>query len=841
MLRAFALRRLLAAILFAAVIGGACHVHADITAYEQLWFGTSTCDTPSGLSLALHHPETAPPSEMTRLVVEINALIPYEATRVMLSVENALHAAEHQAEIVANLQRGLNEFSFNWSGNLLSPGDYRIVVTVDYADNVSPARCVLPFSKVSAAHWAQELARADAALARLSEQLAVLEGSGRHAPYIWLRLRVAEDARDAASAAIRAHAWERVDRNLAYIQDTLSSLDAGLAFSKSTPELFAPHDHPSLADIEIRDGGFYAAGRPVFLYGVGFEAGHTTPEMPYERLLRYGLNFGVCAVPLGVGEAGIETTVETALRAASDAGIALAVQFAQDDVVGNVMDEWPELLEPGFVNMAHEQYRNIYMARVSRLAAALRGKPYVVGASIAHDPMFKYEGEPVRLRFIERVAYRYPDRIDLNRLWRSHLADYDEITIWGEHPDYSYQNQRAYQYEWQSFHRELITHFFADVKQELARTAPDVPVMLTLPDTAFSAGETRYSPNREQMAAMMDINSSTATAYAGETLYAMSYPSPHAYYTLLRSYTPHKPVLNLAADIDLRDVVSADMRYALVRSTVWESALCGVNGLALLPDTELFDYPEAIEAFASAAMDVNRLGRIVRAFQQAPASIGILFSEASKIMDDGIPHLDSARYAFEGSSFAGFAVRFLTEAQIEAGGLHNIKVLVLPETLAVSDETFEQISRYVEVGGMVARVGTPIPYNERGHSRGDVIRATSNTVLVRGMNLPTEYLHAMDAALVEGVLPQTARPVNAFGYPLEGVRSRYIELDDEHYLYIINLRQRPVNCYLTGVVNSGRDLIHGRNMAFPRLLPPLEPMLIRMDRREAEITVAAEG
>ena len=126
------------------------------------------------------------------------------------------------------------------------------------------------------------------------------------------------------------------------------------------------------------------------------------------------------------------------------------------------------------------------------------------------------------------------------------------------------------------------------------------------------------------------------------------------------------------------------------------------------------------------------------------------------------PHLESAKFAFEGASFAGYSIRFITESQIARGALAPVKVLILPDTLAVSDETFTQLSAYVEEGGAVARVGKPIPYNERGMSRSDVIRSTAKTVLVRGLNLPTEYLHAMDAAQERGALPEISRPVNGF-------------------------------------------------------------------------------
>jgi len=260
--------------------------------------------------------------------------------------------------------------------------------------------------------------------------------------------------------------------------------------------------------------------------------------------------------------------------------------------------------------------------------------------------------------------------------------------------------------------------------------------------------------------------------------------------------------------------------------------MCGVNGISLAEDTTIFDRPETTEAFAAACLNINRLAPIVAAFQRAPADILVLFSEASKIFDDGKPHLKSARYAYEGCSFSGYNVRFITDQQCAQSGLTGVKVLVLPETPAVPSDTFAALLAYVKSGGAVARVRTPIPYDEKGRSRREVLPNTANTVLVRGLNLPTEYLHAMDAAIVLGSLPTIPRTINAYGYRVEGVKTRYIEYGGERYLYLVNLRKTEITCYLAGSLQTGRDLILGRAVAFPQRVAPLDPMLIRFDHRE---------
>jgi hypothetical protein len=235
---------------------------------------------------------------------------------------------------------------------------------------------------------------------------------------------------------------------------------------------------------------------------------------------------------------------------------------------------------------------------------------------------------------------------------------------------------------------------------------------------------------------------------------------------------------------------------------------------------------------------------LVAAFQRAPTDVGILFSASSKILDDGTPHLATAKRAFEGTSFGGYHTRFLTESQVAAGAFDNIKMLAIPLTPSLTDAAFQRVAGYVEQGGPVARPGDPIPYNERGLSRGDVVRPTGRTVLVRDAGLATEYLHAMDAANDWGALPSIPRPINAFGYPLEGVRTRYLVHEGGHYLYLVNLRREPVQVFLAGNMQNGRDLIGGRDVEFPREVPALQTMLIKLDTApfvtEATLPVAPE-
>ncbi len=97
----------------------------------------------------------------------------------------------------------------------------------------------------------------------------------------------------------------------------------------------------------------------------------------------------------------------------------------------------------------------------------------------------------------------------------------------------------------------------------------------------------------------------------------------------------------------------------------------------------------------------------------------------------------------------------------------------------------------------------------------------------------------MDAAITAGALPRVTRAVTASGYPVEGIRTQFVYYEGKPYLYVVNLRKVPAHCWLVGSLQTGRDLIRGRDVSFPRILEPLDPMLIELDETAREVVLSA--
>lgn len=806
-------------------------VAAPAVPFAEIWAGPAVSSPSPRVSLDVALEPSYPVARPAAFECRIQSRGAHPETRATMTLTDAAGAVVGSEEIVLTLYDGPNACRFLWDAREAAPGSYRAVFEVRYPGDDPSAVSEVQLRKVTEEQLRAEQSAVAAEAVRLQQVVESARARGARFPDIEMRLSLVQEFLGRAERDLAAGDWRAFDAKLSYGRRTVESVRAGLAFGAS-PVALAPEPRPDLTGLEVREGAFFAGMQPVFLFGIALRR----PDPHAVHVLRrYGLNLAVFEIaPEDTLDADgqplpFKAEYDAFFAGAREDGVTLLAQLAPHRPGAALLDAHPEIAAAGFVNIAHPLVAARFRQHIELAAPYLAAEPAVAMVSIAHAPRFRLEEESVRQQFIAHVQTLYEDRQALNQSWRAHLADYEEILIGDAGEQYDYRQKRAYQWDWQAFHRSLAVQYLQGLRDEVKQLAPGKPLLATLPDNVFQPGESRDGLDREAIAGMMDITGCTTQLSPSSDLYAYRYPDQSAFCTVMRSMEPDKPVVCAENQITVDDTLSPEYAYAYVYTAVWDAVVSGLSAMALPGDSPVFLRPETFEAFAAAALDINRLAPVVHAMQRAPAEVGILWSDSAKVFDDGEPYLLSARFAYEGCSFSGYAVRYITEAQCVSGDLDLLKVLVIPETPSLRNDAFTAIQEYVEQGGTVARVGKPIPYNERGHSRQDVIRNTSKTVLVRGMNLPTEYLHAMDAAIVLGTLEDISRPINGHGYPLEGVKTRMVAWQGDNYLFVVNMRPEAILCYLSGAQHSGTDLISGRRAQFPCLLNPLEPMLVRLD------------
>lgn len=812
---------------------------------DALWLlGSTSTDGPK-LTLRATDTGDFPVAAPLTFACDITSRSAYEEVQVHFSIGTTSQPAIIAATQTIPLAKGPNSCAFHVDLASLAPGDYIANLSVQ-RDEESLASSQVNVQRVSDADFRVRARQCDARLDTVAAHLDQESSTRKHV--LHARLNIAREAARAVHTHADAAEWHPLDAKLRFVERVAAELAAALTFA---PVKAAAMDYalPLPAPVVAEGGAFTSNGRPVFLSG--FAA--ATPD-DLAQAGTFGLNAAALTIPpdaLHAADAPRSGALEAwtpLLAAARDNKLALAILLAIQQPGASAIAKNPGLLEDGVAYLSNPAMREHARRHLQIAGPWLDAHPEIAAISLAEAPAFRFSGPAVHRAFIDRVRAMHPDRQELNRLWHAHLASFEDITIWDRYIDdrpapkveaWNYQNRRAYQADWQTYHQELGTQFFQWLRDAARESGLVAPLSVTLPDTVFTKGETRNGVDREAVARIFSMQSAAVSLMMEDSVYAYAYPATSANIAYLRSLAPEKPVLLLDAQLTWPASTTPAKAGAFVEAALWDAAISGADGLLLAANSPVRALPEALDAYARATSDLNRLAPIIKTFHQAPAEVGILLSTASKIMDDGDPHLLSALYAYEGASFSGYTIRFITETQCESGALDALSVLIIPETPAVPDAAFAKLSEYVERGGTVARVGTPIPYNNYGVSRTDVLRMTENTILVRGLNLPTEYLHAMDAAIERGALPRIPHAINAYGFPLEGVKTRYIEYEGAPYLFVMNIRKTPVECHLAGKLNHGEDLIDGREVHFPAQLEPMQPMLIRLSRHQHELTVTA--
>lgn len=826
------MRCMVALLLLTGMLAGAA------AAYDALWVTPGGVTPGRNASITVAAPEEALPGDILVFRCSVAASSTYTGALVALHVWDEAGEVVGSGRVEMTLRPGANTCTVSWDASSLPVGLYTAEFTVDYAARTEPARADLMVRRVSSEDLSARVGAVGERLEALRDARKRMTVTSKYWP---LRATVAREWHGKAAAYLRKEQWRELVPALTYLENAVASLEAWLVFGGVAPELQTPIPPIDPMTLEVANGAISQKGRPVFLIG---RAGQT--DMAW--LARHGLNLRAVNLPPrikadGQGAPKAEYYEEAGVAADGAAGRGIATVVEMDPASPNTwpLERWPEIADKGFVDLTHPGMRAVTEAHLDANLPGLAQRAPVIAVSLANGPRFRFDGEAMRQRFVDHVRGLYPDRLSLNRAWNAHLGSYDDVGIWADYPGYAhlnmpqteedwrYQRSNAYQFDWQAFHQADVTAYLEWLHGIAKTVAPNLHTGVALSTEVFELSETRHAPDRESVLRLGAVTFCSASDVSDSPYFALPYPMPPAYYSLLRSIAPENPVLVLGEQLLPDKVQSPRSAAGRVRTALWEGVIAGVDGIALADDSPVFTCPETLEALCATNLDLNRLAPIVDAFQRAPARAGILFSRSAKIFKDGEPHLSSVRDAYEGVSFSGYAPRFLTESQCTPEALAALAVLVLPETPALSDGAFAAIADYAEQGGVLVRVGTPIPYDEHGQSRAGVIPSTPRTVLVRGMNLPTEYLHAMDAATAFGTLPAIPRVVNRHGYPLEGVRSRYIESEGKEYLYLANLRREPVLCHLTGNAHGGRDLIEGRTVRFPMVLPPLDPMLIALE------------
>ena len=757
----------------------------------------------------------------------------FDEVSVILTVLDDAGAALHSGALTRVLHTGDNPCRFVWEPEALPDGAYvvRIRAQHPFISHIAEER--LHLLKISWSSLSEAVETAQQESARALQRSLQIEGDSAAAMRHRATAAITVDASALAQSVAAQGDWPLAMHLAQNAQQTAGEVNQLLDL-EAPPEMRETLPRLNPTAIRVAGSALRVDGRPVFPIGVFLD--YPTPEAA-ASLERYGLGFASIAIPPGMPEAAV-AELDAFAHAAMKHGIPIAVSASALDLPLDMFRDQDEAFlafgDDLILDLNSEAARRATGAHVREVASHLAPWDSEIAFSLATAPRFFFGGEDVRLAFSDHMRDIYEDRLVLNRMWRSNLRSFEDIDIWRSN------GHLAYQFNWQTFHQGLGERYL-DGLLGIAQSAilarsnrPAGTATITFDDGVLQPGESRYGVDHERMAAKLALLACETGQPGTPSDLAMPFPHASLLHALLRSFNPDAPLMNLRREIRVPGLHDASDRRALMRSAIWEDVMAGAGSVAVVPQPgegtlPLGMDPETLEGLTAAAQELNRLAPIVNALQQAPATTAIVWSLPSRIHNDGTNYLQAVRDSFEGCSYSGRKVRFITEDQIVAGGLDSVEVLVLPRLSAMSQAAFDAVGQYIDDGGAAIRTADPIPFTERGQNLEDLLSSSGNVVFLRGGDASEQYLHAMGAVANRRPLTPVVHAQNAHGYALEGVRTLFAVHEGEGYLYILNMRPEPVRVHLSHGLTEGRDLVQGQDVAFPAEVQPLTPMLLRIE------------
>lgn len=763
---------------------------------------------------------------------KVDAKERWDETHLVLTIQDPKGTPIHRGEAQVDLSKNAAPARFVWKPADLADGEYTADFDLHRRTGGELAETHLSLSLLTGVNIQSRLKQVKDEVAVLGQTLKGLAGS--RPAYAQLHVAIVEDYLPLTEAALLEGDWIRAHQ----FSDYLSGLAAAarLELSVVTPStgfMSGPATIPA-GKVSNENGALGSGGQPVYLFGAAYRD-DIASMLP--QLERYGLRFAVYRVTpiqtLADGQrlADFAASLESFLADAERRGVNVVLDAAPENLPAWAQTPAVDTTGGGSFNydLMAEGPRRVLERHLAALASVARMRPNVVSISLADDPALRLRESTLREGLIQLAKSRYTEYDAMNRRWRTRYMSFDEVQV-----DWT-SRHTAYLYDLQTYHQELGTQLFAWLADLSRKAAPELSVQVQLADNAFEQGESMQGIDRESILSAMDFSGTSSSQSLDGGSLAIGPQTQAANYALLRSLNPDAPVINTSDSFQLTANITGCDAYGRLRAMMWEGVMAGLSASAMrlgAPGTGndgILARPELIDAYATTNLDINRLAPIVTALQQAPAPVRILWSPSSKMFNRGDPYVDSAMRAYEGCANFGPRTLFISERECERNGLNGVDVLVIPKALALSDDAFHAIERFVEAGGVTIRQGNPFPYDRQGISRTDTVTGSKRTILLRSEDSVRAYLDALDAAYALDGLNAPPRPVNEFDYPIDGVKSRFAVHERVPYLYIVNLREEPVHLKLTGGYSSGMDLISGNHVNFPDNIEPLTPMVIQLD------------
>jgi hypothetical protein len=701
---------------------------------------------------------------------------------------------------------------------------------------------------VTEARIRQRLSALQALVQQLRQRVAALSEAG-HYPRV--TLTVAENflpwiAEDVAHGEL-ARAWGESEEVEELVRRALQQEHWPLApkFVTSPVEIRGPS---FIATVRWPDGR--RQRQPVFFLGMG-PFGQARRDV--ELFPAYGFNimqieFGPNSVLPSENEYrddAIQEFLAVCDRAAK-AGVQVNLLISPHYFPDWALQKWPFLAEcsGGFFRYCVHapEGRGVLAKFIRYTIPKIRGHPALHSICLSNEPV---STDVQRCRFLRSdwhawLEQRYGTIDRLNATWGTQYAHFADVPVPpGLRPEaLVYDFVRFNQEEFAAFHR-----FLADTIHALA---PELPVhakmMICAVFSPHPHGPWSIAP--ELFAPFCAINGNDAwRVYSPHGEWASAWQEELMGYELQRC-AREAPVFNSEDHlIPDREVRWQSPTY--IYNVYWQGAVHGRSASSAWVWERTYDpssdfagsilhRPECIEAAGRCALDLNRLAPQVTALQQAKPPVALVYALAGYVWDPEYPAL--LRAAWRAATFAGYKTGFVYERQLEAlaagqawdGYLAQVRILILPGLRHLSTQALAGLQRFTQQGGRLVVIGERPAYD--AHGRPATLAAPVLATLSASDD--QSLMASLAAVLRQAGLEAPVQLVADDARPVYGVEYFAVAWQKGWLVNVSNYRRAEprVRLLVRGrPIAAARELISGRSLTFPTVLPSLQPLLLQLE------------
>lgn len=575
----------------------------------------------------------------------------------------------------------------------------------------------------------------------------------------------------------------------------------------------------------------------------GFEDEHTTIKEDYL-----------------ISEASVRNDIQKVLQDAADHNQAVSLLLSPHYFPAFLLEKYPDMKSnnTGFIkyNINHPKAREAVEDFLRTVIPLVKDYPSLNNLVLSNEPVFMSYKDPAFTAEWQRyLEERHGDIALLNAAYGTSYTAFDQVALPAA------EERSPLYYDWINFNDQLFGEWHQWMADLIHEMAPDIPVNVKIMAGALSREQLAKSPlswgvDPEQISGLSQLNGLDAWNFLhseGATIMEKL-----KFYDLLASFK-EAPLINsedhIIPDKDTRFVPE---QVSHVRNDIWQGAVHGRSASVVwvwerTDDAasdlagSVLNRPDVVSAIGKTSLDLNRLANQVTAFQQAPYETAILYAKASSMYRPA--YLDAVDRAYAALSYSGQKAGFISEKQVQAGGLSGLKLLVVPDSRYVDAETLDHIQAYLNQGGTVFVMGEQAlqfdiyQRNLDAQVRNDIL-ARSTVIPVAGTASAMQSPSAGE--LKEQLLPVLARldllqseiVDEATGQPVMDVEWRLVEHEGRLLLNVSNYswNTRTVQIRLHGrQVQSAYDLIGAKPISVSGLeLAPYSPLLLDIGKAGGE-------